>query len=200
MSWPHAFKPGGDGPVLVLLHGTGGDEHQLMPLAEQIAPGLPAIGLQGQSTEEAFRRFFRRLAVNVLDVDDLKRQAARLAAELPAVLTQHGLDGRETVAIGYSNGANMVAGTMLSQPGTFASGVLLRAMAPFHPDPAPDLAGTRVLAVGGLTDRVVPPQGTTEVAEILAAAGADATVDWHPGGHELGPADVEAIRRWLGIS
>lgn len=186
-----------DCPVtLLLLHGTGGNEQDLLPLGQALLPGAALLSPRGNVLENGMPRFFRRLAEGVFDIDDLKKRTRELAVFLEAARKEYRLKGK-LIAAGYSNGANIASSLMLLYPGLLAGGVLLRPMVPFVPAEPPDLQGTRVLLAGGKRDRIVPPEQMVELARILGQAGASVELHWHDGGHELGQDDVDAARRWL---
>jgi predicted esterase len=142
-------------------------------------------------------RFFRRLAMGVFDVEDLKRRTADLARFVEAAAERYGIDPTRTIAVGYSNGANIGASLLLSEPGLVRTAALLHAMVPFRPDAPPALAGTRVLVTGGRRDPMIPLDQTEELVEILRAGGADVELEVAPGGHELTPPEVETVRDWI---
>lgn len=203
LAFVHRWIPGGvpDAPVMLMLHGTGGDESDLIPLGNAIAPGAAILSPRGQVLEHGMPRFFRRLAEGVLDVPDLVRRAGELAEFVVAASERYAFDVRRVTAVGFSNGANVAAGLMLVRPGVLPAAALLRPMVPFEPEGAADrtsLAGTRVLVLGGDTDPVVPRGHPARLAEILRARGAEVEVAMQPGGHQLAQGDVAALRTWLG--
>lgn len=183
--------------TLLLLHGTGGDEEDLIPLAAQLLPGAALLSPRGRVLEHGMPRFFRRLAEGVFDEDDLKRQTDALANFIVNASHNYGLDGRKLVALGYSNGANIAGSLLLRYPDLLSGAVLFRPMVPFRPDWQPDLRDIPVLLAAARHDQIVSPTQTSELARILTAAGARVTTHWHAGGHELGPDDVAAAREWL---
>ncbi|MEX2262503.1 MAG: alpha/beta hydrolase [Bryobacteraceae bacterium] len=187
-----------DGPsvTLLLLHGTGGNEHDLLPLGQTLLPGAALLSPRGKVLENGMPRFFRRIAEGVFDVEDLKARTHELAAFIAAARREYRLTGK-MIAIGYSNGANIAASLMLLHPGLLAGGILLRAMTPFVPEEPPVLQGTRVLLAAGQRDHVVPVDQTRQLAEILEQAGAEVLLHWHDGGHELAQDDMIAAQHWL---
>ncbi|HWK11259.1 MAG TPA: alpha/beta hydrolase [Vicinamibacterales bacterium] len=194
----HVFKAGTSGTTLLLLHGTGGDEHDLLPLADMLLPGAAVLSPRGQVLEHGMPRFFRRLAEGVFDEDDLRRRAGDLARFVDWAADRYQFDRRSIVAVGFSNGANIASAVMLLHPAALAGAILIRAMVPLTPDPLPSLSGTRVLISNGRADPLVAPEETERLAELLRAAGADVTLEWQPGGHQLTQADIRAARAWLG--
>ncbi len=197
LGFVHRYERG-DGPLtLLLLHGTGADENDLIPLGRALAPGASLLSPRGQVLENGMPRFFRRLAVGVFDVEDLKRRTADLGRFVERAAEHYGFESRDAVAVGYSNGANIAASLLLSDPGRVGAVALLHAMVPFRPETLPDLTGTPVLLTGGMRDPMIPPAQTEELARMLSGAGADVDLELAPGGHELTPAEVEKARAWI---
>ena len=194
----HVFTPAGQpaAPTLLLLHGTGGNEHDLLPLG-RLMPGANLLSPRGQVLENGMPRFFRRLAEGVFDVDDLKQRAGNLAGFIQAAANEYGLDRSKVVALGYSNGANIASAVMLLHPGVLAGGVLLRAMVPLEPQPMPVITGTRVCISNGEQDPTIPAAETERLARLLQRAGADVDVNWQPAGHQLMPGDFAVAKAWL---
>jgi len=199
LSFTHRFIPAAssDAPVLLLLHGTGGDENDLLGLGQHLFPGAALLSPRGQVLENGMPRFFRRLALGVLDHDDLVKRTGDLVAFIAAAAQRYGFDARRVVAIGFSNGANIAASTLLLYPGVLAGAVLLHAMVPLEPDTAPRLDGTPVFLGAGQQDPLVPTASTLRLAAILGEAGARVTLRWQPGGHALTPGEIEEARAWL---
>ena len=196
----HVFKPGTNGTTLLMLHGTGGDEHDLLPLAEMLMPEAAVLSPRGQVLENGMPRFFRRLAEGVFDEDDLRRRAGDLAAFISSAAARHHFDARGVVAVGFSNGANIASAVMLLHPGTLAGAIVIRGQVPLVPDPLPSLVGTRVLISNGRSDPLVGPAETERLAALLRSAGADVALEWQPGGHQLTQADIQSARAWLGLT
>lgn len=200
MTYTHLFRPAtdpGPGVTLLLLHGTGGDEHDLLPLADLLAPGAAVLSPRGDVLERGMPRFFRRLAEGVFDTEDVMRRAGTLAAFVGDQAATRGFDPARVMAVGFSNGANIAAAIMLLHPGVLAGGVLLAPMVPLEPDPLPSLVGRRVFLGAGRQDPIAPPAQPEALAALFRRAGADVTLDWHPGGHQLLPQTVQAARAWL---
>lgn len=193
----HRFIPAeSDAPeTLLLLHGTGGNEDDLLPLGRMLYAGAALLSPRGRVLENGMPRFFRRLAEGVFDEEDLVRRTHELAGFVEEAREEYVL-GRIWAA-GFSNGANIAASLLLLRPGLLAGAVLLRAMVPFEPEILPDLAGAPVYLAAGRSDPIVPPENTERLAELLQSAGADVTFDWQPGGHGIGRTEIEAARRWL---
>ncbi|MFN2588883.1 MAG: alpha/beta hydrolase [Actinomycetota bacterium] len=197
LGFVHRYEPG-EGPLtLLLLHGTGADENDLIPLGRAVAPGARLLSPRGQVLENGMPRFFRRLAPGVFDVDDLKRRTAGLARFVGGAAERYGFESRDVVSVGYSNGGNIAASLLLSYPGAVGAAALLHAMVPFHPETLPDLAGTPVLLTGGMRDPMIPRDQTQELARMLEDAGADVELDLGPGGHELTREEVEKVHAWI---
>src|SRR3954471_15451979 len=186
-----------DNPTLLLLHGTGGTEHDLLPLAESIAPGAGVLSPRGKVLERGMARFFRRLAEGVFDLDDLRFRTHELAGFVDAASRQYGFNRTRVVAVGFSNGANVAASTLLLKPGVLAAAILFRAMVPLVPDPLPSLGGTPVFMSNGRTDSLIPAAGAEQLAELLRQSGASVTLQWQPGGHQLTRQDITQAQAWL---
>ena len=206
LGFTHRFVPGDPAPaaaagrtrpVLLLLHGTGGNEDDLLPLGRTLAPGAPLLSPRGKVLEHGMPRFFRRLAEGVFDVPDLIARTHDLAKFVRAAAAHYDLDPARLVAVGFSNGANIAGSLLLLHPGLLRAAILLRPMVPFDPDVLPDLKGTGVFASAGRTDPIVPPSNAERLAALLREAGADVTLAWQPGGHNLTGPEVEAAARWL---
>jgi predicted esterase len=195
----HRFVPaaGGDDVTLLLLHGTGGDESDLLPVASLLRPGAAVFSPRGKVLEHGMPRFFRRLAEGVFDHEDLVARTHELAAWVRAAVAENGRAADRVVAVGFSNGANIAASLLLLHPGLLRGAVLFRAMVPFEPQAAPDLAGTAVFLGEGAQDPLIPPALGERLAQILRDGGADVTLRWQPGGHALTRPDVEAAAAWL---
>lgn len=193
----HRFVKGNKPETLLLLHGTGGDEDDLLALGRDLDPEANLLSPRGQVLENGMPRFFRRLAMGVFDLEDLAARTHELARFVNDAVATYDLDPSRITAVGYSNGANIAASLLLLHPGLLSSAALLHAMVPFEPEEPPSLEGTDVLLTAGRRDQMVPPDQAKRLAEILEEAGADVTLDWQPGGHELTQAEFEAVRTWL---
>ena len=182
-------------PPLLLLHGTGGDESDLLELGRMLSPDSALLSPRGRVLEHGMPRFFRRLAEGVFDEDDVRRRAAELADFVDATRRRLGVGA--PVAVGYSNGANIAAAMMLLRPGTLSGAALLRAMVPLSEPPHAELGGMPVLIASGRMDPIVPSSNSARLAEMLLDAGADVTYRSLPVGHQLSRADLAATREWL---
>jgi phospholipase/carboxylesterase len=192
----HHFEPGTEcAPALLLLHGTGGDEHDLVPLGQAIAPGASLLSPRGKVLEHGMPRFFRRLAEGVFDEDDVRRRADELADFVDDARVRYRLS--PPIALGYSNGANIAAAVLLQRPQTLSGAILLRAMVPFAQSPQADLEGQRVLIISGAHDPIIPIDNAKRLAKLLRDAGA--TIDHRvlPIGHGLSNDDIALAREWL---
>lgn len=192
----HLFEPGAaDAPPLLLLHGTGGDEHDLLPLGRIVAPGAALLSPRGAVTENGMPRFFRRLAEGVFDEADLRRRTAELAAFVAAARARYGIAA--PVALGFSNGANIAAALLMLDPAVLAGAVLIRPMVPLAEPPVADLAGKPVLMLSGAMDPIVPAENARRLAGQLEAAGAAVSHRVVPVGHGLSQADVGLAADWI---
>lgn len=195
----HRFDPTEEpgSPTLLLLHGTGGDENDLLPLGRMLDERAALLSPRGKVLENGMPRFFRRLSMGVFDEEDLVNRTHELASFVEEAASEYGLDPKRLFAVGFSNGANIAASLLLLHPDLLAGAVLLRAMTPFELETLPDLSGTPVYLAAGRSDQMIPAESTERLAELLRKAGAEVTLDWQPGGHGIGRAEVEAARDWL---
>ena len=192
----HRFVPGDTRRTpLLLLHGSGGNEHDLLPLAERIAPGHALVSPRGQVNEDGITRFFRRAPDGAWDSDDLKLRTEQLADFLRNARGAYGLP--KPVVLGYSNGANIAWSLLLAEPAALSGAILMRAMLPFDPRPLPDLANLPVLMLTGRHDELIPPQQAGLLAALLGEAGADATFEMLEAGHGLTEEDLRLAAGWL---
>ncbi|MCC5979514.1 MAG: alpha/beta hydrolase [Salinarimonas sp.] len=196
----HVFVPPGPGhakaPPLLLLHGTGGDERDLLPLAARLAPGAAILSPRGNVSENGMPRFFRRLAEGVFDEADLRAQTQALARFISEACAAYGL--ARPVAVGFSNGANIAASLLWLAPDSLAGAALWRVMRPLPEAPATPLTGKPVLILAGAADPLIPAARSQELATALGEAGAAVTLEILPAGHGLTPADLDITARFLG--
>ncbi|PYK83125.1 MAG: phospholipase [Verrucomicrobia bacterium] len=195
----HEFVPGASNRTLLLLHGTGGNERDLISLGRELDSSASLLSPRGKVLENGMPRFFRRLAEGVFDLEDLKKRTHELADFVIAAAKHYKIDVKNMVAVGYSNGANIAASTLLLLPEIFPAAVLFRAMVPLVPETQPDLSSVRVWIGAGSIDPIVPASETKQLSELLRDAGADVTIRFFKGGHELTPEDVDVAREWLRI-
>jgi len=186
-----------DTRTVLLLHGTGGNERDLLQLGAMVAPGARLLGVRGQVLEGGMPRFFRRLAEGVFDEADVVRRAADLAAFVPAAAAAYHFDASNVIALGFSNGANIAAAMLLLHPGVLAGAALLRTMVPLEPAALPSLSGTPVLMAQGAQDPIVPRSNAERLAALLRDAGAAVTLHWEPAGHGLTQSDVAVAQGWM---
>jgi phospholipase/carboxylesterase/glyoxalase family protein len=183
--------------TLLLLHGTGGNEHDLLSLGRELSPSAALLGVRGKVLENGMPRFFRRFAEGVFDIEDLKARTNELAQFIDAAAGRYGFGKRRLVAVGYSNGANMAASLILLHPHYLRAALLFRATLPFTVDILRNFSELAVFIAAGAEDPIVPRDQTQQLAALLSGGGADVSVFWHQGGHELGADDVTAAKKWF---
>jgi predicted esterase/catechol 2,3-dioxygenase-like lactoylglutathione lyase family enzyme len=183
--------------TLLLLHGTGGDENDMIPLGRALLPGAGILSPRGKVLEHGAARFFRRLAAGVFDQEDLALRTEELSDFVEAAERNYGLDPQGMVAVGFSNGANIAASMLLRRPGVLRGAVLLSPMVPFEPESLPNLAGTSVFIGAGKSDPMVKAGEVERLAELLRATGADVAVHWEAGGHTVSEGELQAAREWI---
>jgi predicted esterase len=193
----HEFVPGTSDRTLLLLHGTGGNEHDLIPLGRELDPNAALLSPRGKILENGMPRFFRRLAEGVFDLDDLKLRTNELADFVTAAAKHYNLAANQIVAVGYSNGANIAAAMLLLRPEILRAAILFRAMVPLVPEKLPDLSSVRVWIGAGNQDPIIPTSDTQRLVELLRDASADVTIRFFNAGHGLTNDDVTAARGWL---
>jgi Predicted esterase len=193
----HEFVPGTSERTLLLLHGTGGNERDLIALGRELDPRAALLSPRGKVLENGMPRFFRRLAEGVFDLDDLKIRTNELADFVAAAAQYYGFASDNVVAVGYSNGANIAASILLLRPEILRGTVLFRAMVPLVPENLPDLSSVRVWIGAGSEDPIIPTSETQHLAELLRSAGADITLHFFNAGHGLTNTEVETAGRWL---
>ena len=196
LGFVHIYQPGEGPETLLLLHGTGGTEHDLVPLGRQLAPAAHLLAPRGKVLENGNARFFRRLAPGVFDVEDVRLRAGELARFVADAAAEYGFDPRRVWALGYSNGANIAAAVLLLHPQTLAGAMLLRPMLPLTPGSVPDLAGKPVFIAAGRRDPLVPTDAVEALCDWLRRGGARLTVRWQDAGHALTPEEIGALRAW----
>lgn len=197
----HAFHPGQEVETrtALVLHGTGGDEHSLVPFAETLLPGAAILSPRGRVLERGMPRFFRRFGEGVFDYDSIREEADALAEFVAEAATYYGFDPAKVVAIGYSNGANAAWSTVLRHPATADELVLFRPMVTLTEE-HPDLTGKRIWVGAGRHDPMVPRINVDQLVDQMRSLGAAVTFHWHEGGHELTRPEVEAASMWLGAA
>lgn len=200
LGFTHRFVPAtkDELPTLLMLHGTGGDENDLIPIGKRICPGAALLSPLGKIRENGMPRFFARMAEGVFDLEDLRVRTDELAEFIREAQRAYSLNG-PIVAVGYSNGANIAANVLFRRPGLLAGAVLIRAMLPFPLETQVDLARAPVLVSGGRRDPISPPEFTEDVRAKLESCGAVVSVHWHEGGHELGQDDLSAAEQFVRV-
>ena len=194
----HEFIPGSSERTLLLLHGTGGSERDLIPLGRELDPTATLLSPRGQVLENGMPRFFRRLAEGVFDLDDLKKRTHELADFVVGATRHYKLAVNRIVAVGYSNGANIAASMLLLRPEILRAAILFRAMVPFAPDKLPHLSLVRVWIGAGNEDPIIPPSEAQRLVQLLRSAGADVTIRFLNAAHGLTNSEIEIAREWLG--
>jgi phospholipase/carboxylesterase len=192
----HRWEPGSGSETVLLLHGTGGDENDLLSLGRTVAPEASFLSPRGKVLERGMPRFFRRLSEGVFDLEDLRTRTHELAEWIDTASGRYKFDPATLVALGYSNGANIAASLLLLRPECLSGAILLRAMLPFEPEKVPDLTRKKILMANGRNDPIIPIASSARLAEILKAAGADVTQSITDGGHGLEQSELAAARDW----
>ena len=198
--WPHVFDPGAgaDAPVLVLLHGTGGTEHDLLPLAARLAPGAGILAARGPVREHGLNRWFRRLREGVFDTEDVITRAGELARFLDWAREHYRLGNRALIAVGFSNGANIALATALLHPGTLERVAAFSGMYPLDGRALDtDLTGSSIALFNGADDPMAPQDSVERLAAVLESRGATLTRTTSPGGHGITPDDISRAALWI---
>lgn len=195
----HIFVEGTDrnAPVLLLLHGTGGTERDLLPLADRLSPTSSVLSVRGNVLENGMPRFFRRLAEGVFDLEDLAARTKELKDFLDSAAEQYGFDRNQVVAVGYSNGANIAGSLLFHYEGALRGAILHHPMVPIRGVALPDLSAVPVFIGAGVNDPICSPQETEELEQLLKGAGASVTTHWERSGHQLTSSEVAAAGAWF---
>ena len=193
----HEFVSGTSDRTLLLLHGTGGDERDLIPLGRELDPNAALLSPRGKVLENGMPRFFRRRAEGVFDLEDLKKRTNELADFITAAAKHYKLAADQIIAVGYSNGANIAASILLLRPEILRAAILFRAMVPLVPENLPNLSSVRVWIGEGDQDPIIPVSEAQRLAELLRHAGADVMIRSFNAGHGLTNSDIETAGRWL---
>ena len=183
--------------TILLLHGTGGNEEDLISLGHEIAPGAALLSPRGKVLENGLPRFFRRLSEGVFDIEDLKFRTNELADFVEEASKVYGFDLQRLVTIGYSNGANIAASGLLLRPDVLSYAILFRPMVPLIPEVLPNLGSKHILISAGLHDPIVPSQDTKNLLNLLKKAGAETSINWQNSGHELSLEEIKKAKDWL---
>lgn len=200
MDFVHKFIPSKTGEnktTLVLLHGTGGNEEDLIPLGQFLTPDAAILGIRGKVLEGAAPRFFRRLSEGVFDEEDLIFRTHELARFIEEASQMYSLNPERLVAVGYSNGANIAASLLLLEPTILSAAVLFRSMVPLEPKKLPNLNGKHVLMQSGRLDPIVTASQSERLFELLKQAGAEITLNWQNTGHGLTNPEFAMAQTWL---
>lgn len=194
----HIYKQGSNpqAPVLLMLHGTGGDEHSLTQLAQYIDPTASILSVRGNVLENGMPRFFRRLAEGVFDEPDLIFRTQELKQFLDEAAEKYQFDRQKIVALGYSNGANIAASLLFHYDDALLGAMLHHPMVPLRSIKLPVLNGTAVFISAGENDPLCSPAETEELIGLLTGAGADTTAHWERNGHQLSRTEIEAAKNW----
>jgi phospholipase/carboxylesterase len=193
----HSFVPGNSTRTLLLLHGTGGNEADLIPFGRALDSEAALLSPRGKVLEHGMPRFFRRIAEGVFDEEDLVRRTHELADFIQQAAVKYGFDPRQLTAVGYSNGANIASSLLLLRPGLLRAAALLRAMVPLIPEQPPDLSRVPILIIAGSQDPIIPAENTTRLAALLRGYGSEVTVQTENAGHNLTFNTIESTKRWL---
>jgi predicted esterase len=195
----HRFEPASKGSkrTLLLLHGTGGDENDLVPLTKMLDANAAILSPRGKTLENGMLRFFRRLAEGVFDIEDLKFRTNELADFVMKASKKYGFDPKSVIAVGYSNGANIAASMLLLRPEALRGAILFRAMLPLEPEKIPNLKGKRVFLSAGRYDPIIPQDNTKALAKLLESAGATVAENWEASSHSLTQGEREKAKVWL---
>ncbi|MGB5091064.1 MAG: alpha/beta hydrolase [Nitrososphaeraceae archaeon] len=183
--------------TLLLLHGTGGNEDDLIPLGKELAPNASILSVRGKVMENGMPRFFRRLEEGVFDMEDLKIRTDELAEFIVKSSSAYMFDAESVIAVGYSNGANIAASLLLRRPEVLAGAILFRAMVPFIPTVMPDLSKKSIILLEGLYDPIVSKAEAESLLEIFSKTQSSVTLKWQNSGHDLTQEDIVAAKKWL---
>ena len=202
LGFVHRFVPAEEpasGETLIVLHGTGGDENDLIGIGQAIAPGAAILSPRGNVSENGAPRFFKRLAEGVFDPKEVRSRADELARFIRAAITRYGLDATRIYALGYSNGANIASTVMFIEPGLLQGAILFRPMLVFEPEEKSDLSGSSVFISAGRMDPIVPVTSVERLVELFDASHAEVTLKWQLAGHNLAPSEMREAAEWLAL-
>lgn len=197
----HRFIPAEDqsAGTLLVLHGTGGNENDLVGIGQAIAPGVAILSPRGNVLENGAPRFFRRIAEGVFDPKEVRSRGEELARFIRAAVITYRLDPSRIFALGYSNGANIASTVMLIEPGTIQGSILFRPMLVYEPSETSDLSGSSVFMSAGRMDPIVPTTSVEQLAEMFRSANAEVTLKWQLAGHNLVPSEVREASEWFAL-
>jgi predicted esterase len=200
LGFVHRFVPAEDpasGETLIVLHGTGGNENDLVGIGQAVAPGAAILSPRGNVLENGAPRFFKRLAEGVFDPKEVRSRANELASFIHAAIKRYSLDGARIYALGYSNGANIASTVMFIEPDLLQGAMLFRPMLVFEPEESSDLSKSSVFISAGRMDPIVPVSSVERLVELLETAHAEVTLKWQLTGHNLAPGEVRQAAEWL---
>jgi phospholipase/carboxylesterase len=198
----HRFVPAENsvsGETLIVLHGTGGNENDLVGIGQAIAPGAVIVSPRGKVLENGAPRFFKRLAEGVFDPKEVRSRAEELARFIHAAIAKYDLDASRIYALGYSNGANIASTVMFIEPRLLQGAVLFRPMLVYEPAERGDLSGASVFISAGRMDPIVPVTSVERLAELFESSHAEVTLKWQLAGHNLVPSEVREAADWLAL-
>ena len=202
IGFTHRFVPAEDktsAETLVVLHGTGGDENDLIGVGQAVAPGAAMLSPRGNVLENGAPRFFKRLAEGVFDREEVRSRAEELSRFIRAAISKYGFNPERVFALGYSNGANVASTVMFIEPGLFRGAIMFRPMVVFEPDEHPDLSGAGIFISAGRLDPIVPTKSVERLAELFEASRAEVTLKWQQAGHNLLPSEARDAADWLAL-
>jgi phospholipase/carboxylesterase len=198
----HRFVPAEDktsAETLVVLHGTGGDENDLIGIGQAIAPGAAILSPRGNVLENGAPRFFKRLAEGVFDPKEVHSRGDELSRFIRAAISRYGLNPERVFALGYSNGANIASTVMFIDPELLRGAIMFRPMMVFEPDERPDLSTAGVFISAGRMDPIVPVKSVERLVELFEASRAEVTLKWQLAGHNLLPSEIRDATDWLAL-
>jgi phospholipase/carboxylesterase len=202
LNFEYVYEQGTSPLTILALHGTGGNEHDLVPMAKMVAPNANVLSPRGKILEDGAARFFRRIAEGIFDIEDLKFRTHELADFVIAASKEYGFDTSKVYALGYSNGANIASSLLFWRPEILAGGAILRGTVPLDIDKGeleqlPDLAAKRVFLANGTRDPMVPLENAKKLASMYKEAGATLTHELNPASHGLIQSDLQTMKRWF---
>lgn len=202
LGFVHRFAPAEEpasGDTLIVLHGTGGDENDLIGIGQAVAPGAAILSPRGNVLENGAPRFFKRLAEGVFDPKEVRSRGKELASFIRAAITRYSLDATRIYALGYSNGANIASTVMFIEPDLLQGAIMFRPMLVFEPEGKNDLSGSRVFISAGRMDPIVPASSVERLVELFEASHAEVTLKWQLAGHNLAPSEVREAAEWFAL-
>jgi phospholipase/carboxylesterase len=195
-SYVHRLRAGAPGsPIFFVFHGTGGDENQFFDFAGRLLPSATIVSPRGDVAEHGAARFFRRTGEGVYDMADLGRATGKMADYVKKLAAEYGASA--VLGLGFSNGANILANVLIETGDLFAASVLMHPLIPFQPRDNEKLAGAKVLITAGRRDPIAREELTIGLADYFTRQKADVTLEWHPGGHDIRPNEIDAVRALL---